>query len=316
MLIGGLGISACASDDASGDSSVTVLLEAEDVIVEGLSPGSEVESIRDGWTVSFEKYLITVGGVDLHLVTDESVKAEAPDQFVVDLTTVEDTGLALWSVEGIREGRWDFNYSTEDADAMRHESVSDSDFEAMNDAGWTHFVVGTLTKEDGVSCPPEAFADVPDGRTSTGENAGGDRCYDNPEIRFAFGADAATTYGPCEIDGVPGLSTTAGETTTIAITIHGDHLFFNGFPEGTEGGVLRLAQWLADSDLNLDGEVTREELEVIAPGDLPVIDARYQLGGSPITPLDSMATYVTAQLKTQGHFQGEGECPVDGAGHP
>jgi len=101
----------------------------------------------------------------------------------------------------------------------------------------------------------------------------------------------------------------------VAATIHGDHIFFNGFPESGEGGVMRLAQWLADCDLNLDGEVTREELEMIAPADLPEIDTRFQLGGSPITPLLEMWDYVTAQLKTQGHFQGEGECAFDGMAH-
>lgn len=99
------------------------------------------------------------------------------------------------------------------------------------------------------------------------------------------------------------------------MTIHGDHLFFNGFPEGDEGGVMRLAQWLADCDLNLDGTVTQAELEAIDPAQLPELDDRYQLGGSPITPIDDMYVYVTAQLKTQGHFQGEGECPVDGLAH-
>ena len=44
-------------------------------------------------------------------------------------------------------------------------------------------------------------------------------------------------------------------------------------------------------------------------------DDRYQLGGSPITPLNDMYDYLSAQLKTQGHFQGEGECPVDGVEH-
>jgi hypothetical protein len=28
-----------------------------------------------------------------------------------------------------------------------------------------------------------------------------------------------------------------------------------------------------------------------------------------------MYDYVIGQLKTQGHFQGEGECPVDGVEH-
>jgi hypothetical protein len=76
-----------------------------------------------------------------------------------------------------------------------------------------------------------------------------------------------------------------------------------------------LAQWLADCDLNLDGTVTADELGAIAPSQLPELDDRYQLGGSPITPLDDMYDYVMSQLKTQGHFQGEGECPVDGVGH-
>jgi hypothetical protein len=90
-------------------------------------------------------------------------------------------------------------------------------------------------------------------------------------------------------------------------------LFFNGFPEAEESSVLRLAQWLADCDLDLDGRVTVDELGRIHPDELWELDPeRYQLGGSPLTPLDTMLDYVTAQLKTQGHFQGEGECGIDG----
>jgi len=46
----------------------------------------------------------------------------------------------------------------------------------------------------------------------------------------------------------------------------------------------------------------------------PEIDDRFQLGSPPI-PLTDAWAYVRAQLKTQGHFQGEGECPVDGTAH-
>lgn len=64
--------------------------------------------------------------------------------------------------------------------------------------------------------------------------------------------------------------------------------------------------------MNLDAVVTREELEAIAPSDLYELDDRYQLGGSPITPLETIADYVAAQPETQGHFQGEGECAWKG----
>jgi hypothetical protein len=125
---------------------------------------------------------------------------------------------------------------------------------------------------------------------------------------------AETLFGPCQLDGVPGFAITSGETTTVAATLHGDHLFFNGFPTGDEGGIVRLAQWLADSDLDLDGEVTQVELEAIAPADLSEL-RDYSFTGSPIDPLDTMWDYVIAQLKTQGHMNGEGECQVDGEEH-
>ena len=179
---------------------------------------------------------------------------------------------------------------------------------------WTYLIDGVLMKTDGQSCPPAALA-TPGSATPNGNMSGGNDCYDAPTVRFTFGATAETSFGPCEIDEVPGFAISSGGTQTVAATIHGDHLFFNGFPEGDEGGITRLAQWLADCDLDLDGTVTRDELEAIAPSQLPELDDRYQLGGSPITPLNDMYDYVISQLKTQGHFQGEGECPFDGVEH-
>lgn len=313
-LLGTGVVSACI---ASGSGSLSVLLESEDVITEGIEAGEEVDNIRDGWSATFDKYIVTIGDVDMHLSTDESVEVEAADVFVVDLTEVPAGGLSLWTVDDIAEGRWEFNYSTLGAGdgASRHETVSEADFDTMSSNDWTYFIDGVLSKSDGQSCPPAALA-TPGDKTPNGNKDGDDNdCYDAPSVRFTFGASAETTFGPCEIDGVPGVAITANSTQTVGATIHGDHLFFNGFPEGDEGGIVRLAQWLADCDLNLDGTVTKEELEAIAPAQLSAIDDRYQLGGSPITPLDNMYDYLRAQLKTQGHFQGEGECPVDGVAH-
>jgi hypothetical protein len=183
----------------------------------------------------------------------------------------------------------------------------------MQQNDWSYLIEGTITKADGRSCPPTSLAMPPSTAASLGTNAGGDACYENPSIRFVFGVNAATRFGPCEIDGVPGFSIPAGGSQTVAITIHGDHLFFNGFP-ADETAVVRLAQWLADSDLDLDGNATVAELELIGTEDLPEIDDRYSLGMPPI-PLDSIWSFVTAQLKTQGHFQGEGECEIDGSAH-
>jgi hypothetical protein len=306
----------CGNGDDGPTGSLTVLLESEDVIVDGLEPGTGVENLRDGWTASFEKYLITIGDLELELATDDSVEVHAPDVFVADLTAVPASGLPLWEIDGLRAGRWQFGYATPTAKSRskRHASVDQADYDAVVANGWTYFIDGVLTKPDGQSCPPAALA-APGDRTPNGNTSGENDCYDAPSVRFTFGAAADTFYSKCEIDGIPGVAIPAGGTQSVSLTIHGDHLFFNGFPEGGEGGVTRLAQWLADCDLDLDGTVTREELEAIAPSALPEIDERYQLGGSPIEQLDDMVDYLVAQLKTQGHIQGEGECEVDGAAH-
>lgn len=316
LLCIGMIAAGCGSDDGAGDGSLTVLLESEDVVVQGLEPGNGTGNIRDGWAVGFDKYIASIGNIDVHLSTDESVEAEARGVFVVDLAQVPTAGLPLWKLDGLQEGRWEFNYATPGAGdgSTRHPSVAKADYDQMVENDWTYLIDGLLMKAGGQSCPPATLA-TPGSKSPNGETSGGNDCYDAAKVRFLFGATAETGFGPCEIDGVPGFSITEGGSQTVTATIHGDHLFFNGFPEGDEGGTKRLAQWLADCDLDLDGTVTMDELEAIRPSQLAEIDDRFQLGGSPITPLDNMYMYVTGQLKTQGHFQGEGECPRDGVEH-
>ncbi|MEZ4445125.1 MAG: hypothetical protein R3B72_38990 [Polyangiaceae bacterium] len=313
-----MAVAGCGGDDdpAAGNGSVSVLLEAEGTITDGIEAGDGEEDIRDGWGVAYDRYVVVIGEISIHLSTDSSVEASDPAVFAVDLTTVPADGLPLWSIADLREGEWDFNYGIHSAaeGAERDDSVSQADFDAMAAADATYRVAGTMAKADGQSCPPKGLA-MSGSAVATGTNAGGDDCYANASIHFDLLVPAETSFGPCEIDEMPGFSVAADSATTVAATIHGDHLFFNGFPEGSEGGVTRLAQWLADCDLDLDGEVTRAELEAIAPSDLAELDDRYQLGGSPITPLATMWSYVVGQLKTQGHFQGEGECPFDGMVH-
>jgi hypothetical protein len=313
-LLFALFLPACGGDDEKGALSVAV--EAEDTIQDGIEAGESRESIQDGWSVAFEKYVVTIGDIDLELSTDRSVTAEAPGAFAVDLTRIPSAGLALFRLDELEAGRWEFHFATPGTreGATRHESVMVADFDAMVTGDFTYLIEGAATKPDGVSCPPAALATPSSGATSVGTNSGGDACYDNPTIAFSLGVAAPTHFGPCELDGVPGVSIPAGGTQTVTATIHGDHLFFNGFPEGDEGGILRLAQWLADCDLDLDGNVTRAELEQIRPSDLPEMDERFQLGGSPIADIGNQTLwiYVTAQLKTQGHMGGEGECEIEG----
>lgn len=307
----------CSSDADGGTAvstgSLRVLLQAEDTITGGLAPGDEEESIDDGWAVNFNHFVVAIGKIEVHEADDTKTVKRDNAVFAVDLTKVPEAGLPLWELDELAVGRWSFNYVIgNSAKAKRNSTVPEAVFEDLVSNDSTYFIEGDITKPDGASCPPPRLADL--GETSSSSSNGkGVECYLNPSIHFGFRIKAATTFGPCERDGAEGFAISEGKRQTVAATIHGDHMFFNGFPEGDESGVMRLVQWLADCDLNLDGEVTQAELEAIDPAALSELDSeRYQLGGSPITPLTSMWDYVTAQVKTQGHFQGEGECLVDG----
>jgi len=305
-----LTVLSCSSDTES-TGEVSVRVDTEDIIASGIAAGADPDLIGDGWSVSFDRYVVSVGQTRLDDGSGEG--ATSGEVIMADLVQIGETGLELDVISGLEAGRFDVEFQLVSEGTKRHESIPTALFERLSDEGVTYSVAGTLEKESGISCPPTASVEAPSDRDSSGENDGGDSCFAAETISFEFEVDAEAVYGPCEIDGVPGIAVASGSTATAALSVHGDHLFFNGFPEGDEGGIQRLAQ-LADCDLDLNGEVSMEELEVIAPTDLHSLDDRFQLGGTPISPLESMADYVRAQLLTQVHFQGEGECPLRSIG--
>lgn len=284
-------VAAGCTDTPTGD--LTVMLEAEDTIPEGLAPGGGDESIVDGWTVTFDTYALVVG--DVRLERDaEGLEVHDETLWAVDLTAIGAGGIPLASFEALDAVRWDhFGYRTTHPDghpdgAMRHESLDPAVFDEMVANDWTYFIEGTLTKPDGESCPPGAM------------------CRAVTEIRFSLGVTIDAAFGPCEAEeGLPGVTVTEAGATA-AVTIHGDHMFFDAFPSGAEV-IERRAQWLADADLDGDDLVTSEELTMIDAADLFPSDT-YNLAGSPY-PIEDAFDYVRGQLATQGHFQGEGECP-------
>jgi len=299
-----LGLLGCAAP--SGE--VRLLLEPEGTITNGIAAGDGLDAIVDGWSVSFSKYVAAVGPVELESIDDGSETTD-PLRLVIDLAKLPSQGVSLWSLSDLPAGRYDLFFGTSGSGYEQHDSVSDDDFQRMESRKLTHFITGTLEQVGGVSCPPAALAVASDAEV-VGANDQSDPCYAAPSLRFSIEARAEVTYGPCAIDGLPGLAVHSGEVTTAAITLHGDHLFFGGFPEGAEGEVRRYAQWLADCDLDQNGEVTSKELAAIPPSALAEFDERFPLGGSPRRPIDDLLTYVESQLSTQGHFEGEGSCAI------
>jgi hypothetical protein len=298
-LVSGLLFSTLTACSASPAGNASISLEAEETITDGLTPGADPENVVDGWTVTFDQFVVAIGHV--HVGQQASgFEAHVEDTHVIDLTALPATGFELAAFEGIPTGDYDmveFETPAATAAAIRHESVSQADFDAMVAGGCTYLIAGSITNPAGERCPP------------------GGACapVDADGIAFRFCIPAETVFGPCEnSDGTSALTVAANLTAPASITLHGDHLFFDSFPTGEEI-VERRAQWLANGDTNGDGETTEAELTALDAAEL-FTAPEYSLAGAPSTVLTAW-DFVIAQVKTQGHWNGEGECLIDGEGH-
>jgi hypothetical protein len=92
--------------------------------------------------------------------------------------------------------------------------------------------------------------------------------------------------------------------------------WFNSFPTGSEASIERRAAWILEADADGDGRVSTEDLVALDATEVFTTQLGYSLDGAPdgIT-IDNALDFVRAQLATQGHFKGEGECiwQFDGA---
>lgn len=283
---------------AATTGSLEIRVNAEDTITEGLAPGADLENIQDGWTVSFTKYIVALGHVELTR-SDVDLEVHEEGSIVVDLRQTPENGVPVISAEAVRSGQWtSLSYETPivTANTERHSTVTEADYQAMITGGCTYLISGTITKTDGQTCSGAPTACVP-----------------NTSVAFNLCVPAPTRYADCRPeDGQAGLNVPVNARASANVTIHGDHLFFSAFPLGAEN-IPRRAQWLANADTNVDGTVTEAELRALDAVTLfPSPD--YNISGETPYTVTTGWDFVRAQLSTQGHFQGEGECDWNALG--
>lgn len=280
---------------ARGSGTVQVFVEAEDTIPDGLDPGDGDESIVDGWTVRYDKFLVTIGDFHARSSSDDSLDLRDEAVHVVDLKRLPAGGLVLaeFSADAVRYDRVGYSLPNASADADAAEGTAAADRELLVANGWSIYIEGELTAPDGVSCVPG----VPDD------------CAPAPVVRFAWGLQAGTAFADCAgPDGVAGFAIPSGGTVQVKPTVHGDHWFFTNLTQGAEI-TERRAQWIADADLDRDGETTLAELRQVPAAKLFAAELGYNLSGA-LIPIVTAYDYLEAQARTLGDFQGEGECPT------
>jgi hypothetical protein len=278
-----------------GTGNAQIFIAAESTIPNGVQAGTGPENIQDGWTAQYSKFLVVVGNFRAGRNSAPGDRQTDPRVVVLDLKQVPANGYVLTQFNNIAATRWNqvgFDLPNATDSATRAETTSQADYDMMLQNGWSLYIEGTLTNPNGQSCLPSAPTD----------------CVTRTSVQFRWGVSAGTSFEGCApAEGEAGFAVPTGGTVQVKPTIHGDHWFFSNLTEGVELAA-RYAQWIANCDLNRDGETTIDELRNVPAGQA-FPSSLYNLSGA-LIPIDNAYDYLEAQARTLGDFQGDGECPM------
>jgi hypothetical protein len=265
LTITTLPLLAIACSDQPGTIASTVY--GEEFIEEGIP----ADAFGDGWSVSFDKFLVSIGGATA--TTEDGREIGDPGFFLVDLAQPsggEGYALAAFDAPGGTYDRFAYRLApSQDATSV---NVIDADAAAMKAAGYSIWLKGSAT----------------DGATTK---------------TFDWGFTLKLRHGACEI-----AEELDGGTATLQATIHADHFFYDDAVSEEPNVMFQL---IADADgggvAPPDGAITMDELASV---DIRS-QTRYQVGsnrdatGNAIT---NLRQYIELQATTLGHINGEGHC--------
>ena len=290
----GTGVTAGATDitadkdpsiSSAGDGVHSGILDFSigvDGSVNGLDPGDLVGSVGDGWSVRYDRLLATFGALYAANPADDAVVRDT-QRFVVDLIAAHPQLAGAIQVVNVRTG----NYPSMVLATPGAAGVSDcracagDDLKVMIDGDYSLYIEGKITDEAGQSCTPGAPTD----------------CAPAPEVRFRWGIPGGFRHAEC-----PGFTIFTNDTTSITWMVTGDRWLLSGFSPDDESAP-RLAQWIADADLDRDGEATIDELQQIKAELLFTPERGYDLSGAPRS-IDTAYDFLVAQVEAFGAANG------------
>ncbi|NRD47919.1 hypothetical protein [Corallococcus exiguus] len=254
---------------SSGQGNVTFTAYGEDFIEKEI-PASAFE---DGWTVKYTRFLVKLSEVKVANHEGETA-AEQTAAKVYDVHRPGPVDVAKFSDLAAEE--WDeVSYAIAPVTNATAGNADAEDVTRMNTEGWSVYVEGTATKGAATKS-------------------------------FHWGFATNTLYEHCENEDISnGVTVPKGSTETVQLTIHGDHLFFDDL-QSPDAKMRFDAIAAADSTgiVGPDGEITLDELGLVNLTSLP--SDQYGTGGA--GSVRTLRDFVTALVRTVGHYRGEGEC--------
>ena len=271
-----------ASDGASNLLGTVELSVRAGQGVAGMVGGDGPGAVLDGWSVSYTKVLVTFGEATFRVGGRTFTEAKP---VVVDLVTLaEAEPLTSFTAYRSPEG-FGFTMPEADKEFVGLGGVDELDVEAMVAGGHSIYIEGAIERADGQSCAPGDPKD----------------CAPATRVSFAWGLAAGAAYAECGA-----IATVADQSVPVELVLPADAWLRTDLV--TRGDVILRAQWIADADLDRDGETTLDELAAIKASALLPTELGYDLSGAPET-IDTALDFLTAQARRVGR-DGWGECAL------
>jgi hypothetical protein len=263
LVLSSLVLAACGgSDPADGTLRATVYGE------EFIEDGIPADVFSDGWSVSFDKFLVSIGNVAGQAGHDNP-EIGSPGFQIVDLAQSsggEGYELAKLAAPG---GEYDhYGYQLKADPNATALNADPADVTSMKAAGYSIWVKGSATKG---------------AVTKT----------------FDWGFTMKLTYAHCDL-----MDSVDGDTLTAQATIHADHLFYDDAVSEEPNVAFQL---IADADANADNTISSTELaamDIRSQTRYQVGSKKDPTGAT----IENLWQFIETQTVTVGHINGEGHC--------
>jgi hypothetical protein len=319
--------------------------------VNGALSDGDPPAFVDGWAVHFDHVIVTVGNLTIHedpekdegnpqdvgalvakaagpWAVDAAIggdvigKSESPDEKTIPIAAFasQDNGDPFDP-----ESRYAFSYDTlaasEDAALTNLDDEGLALYAEAKAKGYSMVLAGTATYKGEAPEADSVFASIP------------------TEVKFTLGFKNPSSYINCRNtdltavgDEFPrGIQASATKSTTVQITIHTDHGFWDtlnvegtplhfdpiaaqastyGMPE--EPGTVTIED-LVDVDVTgfktKDGEILPWR-SLVSDYDAPAGQMKYDTNGTSFKKANSFAAYLAYSAASGGHLNADGECEV------
>lgn len=281
LLAASLGLlSACG-----GTGTVAVTTWGEEYVEDKIPAiGGKVEDgFVDGWTVTFSRFVISLGDIRLGGAEGEDDVSDSTFR-AFDLAPRgeerKETGPAKVVDLEVTAARWkEFAYAVAPSSKLENGNADEADFKRLRDEGLSALVVGKATSADGERV-----------------------------IEFEWPFTAATDYQDCSHEDFgDGVSVASDERVEVQLTMHADHIFVDHLHNADADARFEL---IAEADQDSDGKVTLEELAAVELADLEFEDTNLY-GTGAASGVNTLRDFIEIQFRSVGHFRGEGHCHLE-----